>query len=137
MIIQALLHVLAVVVICHNLLLIIGLVARPDRSQHLLSILMELGMVVLAVAAMLTGQMSIFVLAFGGYRLLAMLESSLAAIRQEKPFSPLLPVNLLMSAGAFLAYFTEMLWIFVISYLLFWVATFFIGRKLMQRKMPS
>lgn len=137
MIVKALLHFLAVVVIYHNLLLIIGLSARPDRRQHLLSILLEVGMILLAVGAMVHGDLSIFVLAFGVYRLLAMLESAWMAIRQSKSLSPLLPVNLLVAASAFVAYFTACWWIFMISYLLFWVISFLLGKKLMQRQLPS
>ncbi len=137
MIVQALLHFLAVVVIYHNLLLILGLMTRPDPRRHLIPIGLEVGMILFALGAMLSGELSAFVLAFGVYRLLAMLESACTALRQAKPLSSLLPVNLLVAASAFVAFFTACEWIFLVSYLLFWVISFVLGKKLMQRKMPS
>jgi hypothetical protein len=135
--ISGLLYFLALVVIYHNILLMIGLLSRPDPKQHWLAIAMEVAMILLALGAMLSQQMPIFVLGFACYRLATMLESSLIALRQRKAASPLLPVNLLMVSGAFVAYFTEMWWLFVLSYALFWILSFVIGRKLMQRKMHS
>mgnify|MGYP006272200963 CR=1 FL=1 len=135
---SGLLYFLALVVMYHNILLIIGLLRRPNPRQHTFSLAMEVGMIVFALGSMLAGHIELFVLGFACYRLGIMLEAAVLAFRYQRSVSPLLPVNLLMVAGAIVAYVTTWWWVFALSYLLFWLLSFFIGKKLMQQhKLPS
>lgn len=134
---NGLIYFLAIVEMFHNVLTIVGLANRSNWRTYWLSMLMAASMFGVGLYAVAFDAEGLFILGFTAYRLAILLESSFLSFRHRRPLSPILSVNLFMIIGAIIAYVTGEMWIFAVSYVLYWGLSLSVGRRLMQRKQPS
>lgn len=122
---------LALLIIFHEAILVITLLQYNQGQKSWFAIMGGVVMVSVAIVAILLKSWMFLALGFGLYRLTVMLDMGVSALRRDRNPSPLMPVNLLMAAGAGVASFAGWLWVFVVSYALFWLGSLLIGRRLM------
>lgn len=125
-------YIFAGIIIFHKGLLIYRLSHVDIRSKQIPSLIAAGLLVCLLVIAITGKSWVIFTLSYGLYILWTMGETIFFSMRNRKGSSPLLPIDLLLISGIILANMTEWWIIFVASYVVYWVLTFIVGRRIMN-----
>ncbi|MEM7656400.1 MAG: hypothetical protein AAF399_09750 [Bacteroidota bacterium] len=123
------LYLLCVVLIFHDVLLLLGLFRLHPHHKQTFGIVISFAMIAMALTSMIFQSWGMLTLSYAVYRLLIMLDIIVPAIRNHQAPSPLLPVNLFVVTGGFLAYFFEWWMLFVGSYVIFWTMSFLVAKK--------
>lgn len=108
--------------------MVYGLLRMTNGHKHWYSLTVGTFSVLGAIFSMWFLSWEILVISFAVCRLLLMIETIVATWHQNRT-SFILPINLLTVAGCFTAYLSKHWWIFALSYLLFWVASYLVARQ--------
>ena len=131
------LYILAFFISFHHGIRIHGLKKFGILGKNIHSAIISVGMIAVNIAAMVMESWDMLVLGFAVYSTYEFFEMVWAGMKKKKPVTLLIPTNLLMIISSIVSYSTEIWWLFIISYCLFWTLTLFIGRKSVNRQIQS
>ena len=125
------------IIIFHKGLLVYSVLQLENRFKSWYSIISGTLMIILAILAMIFRSWEILTLGFAALIFANMVDSSILAIRFHRPPSVFLTVYLLTFTGTLMAFFTRIWSVFTATYLLYWIMTYFAGRRALSRKYHS
>lgn len=124
---NGLLYFLGILIMAHCGLMIFALARMGQGKKNLYSICLGGAMIFTTLVAFGLSSWPTLVLGFAVYRLSLTLET--LVLTWSRPRTPLVvPINLLMVAGAIVSFLTQIWLIFVISYCLYWAGTFLLSK---------
>ena len=133
---DGLLIVLALIILFHNALLIFNQLRQPPARRSVWVLLIEGLMASAAVLAMVQGLWEVLVLSFGVYRLILMGQSIWFSLQRRRCLSYMVGVDALLIAGAIVCWTTGWWWLFAPSYVVFWVLSFIVAKRAMEKTVP-
>ncbi len=124
---NGLFYFLSMIILVHSGLMIFALLRMDQGSKNLYSICVGAAMILTALIAIALGSWNLLALGFALNCLLLMVETLI--ITWNRPGTPLIvPINLLMVTGAIVAFVSQIWLIFLLSYCLYWAASFLVSK---------
>ncbi|RMG58842.1 MAG: hypothetical protein D6722_23110 [Bacteroidetes bacterium] len=132
-----LLALLALLILFHESLLVFSLLQSARSQKAWLPIGSGIVMISVALVAIMLQSWYVLAIGFGLYRLWVLVDISLSAIRQQRPPSPLLPINAFMVVATSVALGLDSFWLFLGGYVLFWLSSLIVGRRILADRLGS
>lgn len=131
------LFLVSCMIIFHKGLLVYSILQLDSRFKSWYSIISGTLMIIVAILAMIFRSWEILTLGFAALIFSNMIDSAILAIRFQRQPSYYLTIYLITFTGTLMAFFTRIWSIFTVTYLIYWIMTYFAGRRALSRKYHS